>query len=59
MAVLKDIFARSLIVKNKEWVVLLLSLLLSAAVWFIHNLSLKYSVVLSVPVMAECEGNRF
>lgn len=56
MAVLKDIFARSLIVKNKEWVALLLSLLLSAAVWSIHNLSLKYSVVLAVPVLAECDG---
>lgn len=35
---------------------LVLSLLVSASVWTLHNLSLKYSVIISLPVLAECDA---
>ena len=35
---------------------LVLSFLASASVWTLHNLSLKYSVIISVPVQAECDA---
>ena len=42
--------------KRHDWMVLVLSFLLAAAVWALHNLSLKYTVMLSVPVLAQCDG---
>lgn len=39
---------------GRDWVVLLLALLLAFSIWLIHNLSLKYSDFLSVPVVARC-----
>lgn len=42
--------------KRHDWMVLVLSFMLAAAVWTLHNLSLKYTVMLSVPVLAQCDG---
>ena len=42
--------------RRRDWFALVLSFVLAAAVWTIHNLSLKYSVSLSVPVSALCDG---
>ena len=33
---------------------MLLALLLAFSIWFIHNLSLRYSDYMSVPVVAKC-----
>ncbi len=37
----------------KKWVQMLLCLLVSAGIWFIHNLSQSYVSIVSVPVVAE------
>lgn len=37
---------------RRDWVVLLLALLLAFSIWLIHNLSLRYNDYLSVPVVA-------
>lgn len=37
----------------KHWVSLLLCMLLSAGIWLVHNLSQRYSEIVSVPVVAE------
>ncbi len=37
---------------RRDWVVLLLALLLAFSIWLIHNLSLRYNDYLSVPVIA-------
>lgn len=42
--------------QRHDWMALVFSLVLAAAVWMIHNLSLKYTVMLSVPVSAQCSG---
>lgn len=42
--------------QRHDWMVLVLSFVLAAAVWGLHNLSLKYTVMLSVPVLAQCDG---
>ncbi|MCR4565533.1 MAG: hypothetical protein K5651_05520 [Bacteroidales bacterium] len=42
--------------QRHDWIALVLSFVLATAVWMIHNLSLKYTVMLSVPVLAQCEG---
>lgn len=42
--------------RRRDWIALVLSFVLAAAVWTIHNLSLKYTVSLSVPVTAQCDG---
>jgi hypothetical protein len=53
---LRDIFEGPFEQGGKDWIYLILALVLSAGVWTLHNLSLKYSVYLSVPVLVECEG---
>ena len=40
--------------KGRDWVVLLLALLLAFSIWLIHNLSLNYNDYFSVSVVAEC-----
>ena len=45
---------KSLNFSRRDWAVLLLALLLAFSVWLIHNLSLRYSDYLSVPVVAKC-----
>ncbi len=37
----------------KHWVSLLLCMLLSAGIWLVHNLSQRYSEIVSVPVVVE------
>lgn len=44
----------SLNFSGRDWVVLLLALLLAFSTWLIHNLSLKYDDYLSVTVSASC-----
>lgn len=39
---------------GRDWVVLLLALLLAFSIWLIHNLSLKYNDYLRVSVIAHC-----
>lgn len=45
---------------NREWIFLLISILLATLVWFLTNLSKQYTGTISVPVMAECniDGHR-
>lgn len=38
---------------GREWIILLLALLLASSIWLIHKLSLEYNVYLSVDVVAE------
>ena len=45
---------KSLNFSRRDWAVLLLALLLAFSVWLIHNLSLRYSDYLSIPVVAKC-----
>ena len=45
---------KSLNFSRRDWAILLLALLLAFSVWLIHNLSLRYSDYLSVPVVAKC-----
>ena len=42
-------------INGRDWVVLMLALLLAFSIWLIHNLSLKYNDFLKVPVVAKCE----
>ena len=39
---------------GREWIVLLLSIVLAFLVWFLVNLSQQYSGTISVPVVAQC-----
>lgn len=39
---------------SREWIVLLLSILLATLVWLLVNLSEEYSGTISVPVVAQC-----
>ncbi|MBO8455828.1 MAG: YbbR-like domain-containing protein [Bacteroidetes bacterium] len=55
---MKKIFNRileSLNFSGRDWTVFLLSLLLAFSIWLIHNLSLKYTEFLQVPVRVKCE----
>lgn len=45
---------KSLNFSRRDWAVLLLALLLAFSIWLIHNLSLRYSDYMSVPVVARC-----
>ena len=45
---------KTLNINGRDWVVLLLALLLAFSIWIIHNLSLKYSDYVSVSVSAHC-----
>lgn len=47
-------FLDSLGFSGRDWVVLLLALLLAFSIWLIHNLSLRYNDYLSVSVTASC-----
>ncbi len=40
---------------GRDWIVLILSLLLAFSIWFIHNLSLNYTEFLQVPVVAKTD----
>ena len=54
---MKNLFNRlfdALNISGRDWVVLILSLLLAFSVWLIHNLALKYNANLTVKVIAEC-----
>ena len=54
---MKNLFHRilkTLNINGRDWVVLLLALLLAFSIWLIHNLALKYNDYLSVPVSAVC-----
>ena len=42
--------------QRHDWIALVLSFVLAIVVWMIHNLSLKYTVMLSIPVLAQCDG---
>ena len=46
---------KSLDFNGRDWTVLLFSLLLAFSIWLIHNLSLKYSEFIQVPVRLQCE----
>ena len=41
-------------INRRDWVVLLLALLLAFSIWLIHNLSLNYNDFFSVSIVAEC-----
>ncbi len=45
---------KSLNFSRRDWAVFLLALLLAFSIWLIHNLSLRYSDYMSVPVVAKC-----
>ena len=45
---------KTLNINGRDWAVLLLALLLAFSIWLIHNLALKYSDYMSVPVVAAC-----
>ena len=45
---------RTLNINGRDWVVLLLALLLAFSIWLIHNLALKYNNYMSVSVVPEC-----
>lgn len=45
---------KTLRLDGRDWVVFLTSLLLACSIWFIHNLSLKYSDIVEVPVRVTC-----
>ena len=54
---MKNLFHRilkTLNINGRDWAVLLLALLLAFSIWIIHNLSLKYSDYMTVPVTAYC-----
>ena len=54
---MKNLFHRilkTLNINGRDGVILLLALLLAFSIWIIHNLSLKYSSYMSVPVRAHC-----
>ena len=45
---------KTLNINGRDWVVLLLALLLAFSIWLIHNLTLKYNDYMSVSVIASC-----
>ena len=45
---------KTLNINGRDWVVLLLALLLAFSIWLIHNLALKYNDHMSVSVIASC-----
>lgn len=51
---LLDRLLKSLGVSGRDWVVLLLALLLAFSTWLVHNLSLKYNDYLKVSIAAQC-----
>jgi hypothetical protein len=54
---MKNLFHRilkTLNINGRDWVVLLLALLLAFSIWLIHNLALKYNDYFSVSVVAQC-----
>ena len=54
---MKNLFHRilkTLNINGRDWVVLLLALLLAFSIWLIHNLALKYNDNMSVSVVATC-----
>lgn len=51
---LLDKFLKSLGLGGRDWVALLLALLLAFSIWLIHNLSLRYNDYLKVSVSAQC-----
>ena len=54
---MKNLFHRilkTLNINGRDWVVLLLALLLAFSIWLIHNLALKYNDQMSVSVVASC-----
>ena len=54
---MKNLFHRilkTLNINGRDWVALLLALLLAFSIWLIHNLALKYNGHMSVPVVASC-----
>ena len=54
---MKNLFHRilkTLNINGRDWVVLLLALLLAFSIWLIHNLALKYNDHMSVSVVASC-----
>ena len=54
---MKNLFHRilkTLNINGRDWVVLLLALLLAFSIWLIHNLALKYNDYMSVSVVAVC-----
>ena len=53
---LRELYRRlldSLHIKGRDVTVFLLSLLLASSVWLLHNLSLNYSDLVSIPVTAQ------
>ena len=55
---MKNLFHKilnALNINGRDWVVLILALLLAFSTWMIHNLSLKYNDYFKVPVVAKCE----
>ena len=53
---MKELFSRllnSLGIGGRDWVVLILALLLAFCTWLIHNLSLKYNDFLTVTIIAQ------
>ena len=54
MKSLWDRLLHALNISGRDWVVLILSLLLAFSVWMIHNLSLKYNATLKAKVIAVC-----
>ena len=55
---MKNLFHRilkGLNINGRDWVVLMLALLLAFSIWLIHNLSLKYNDFIKVPVVAKCQ----
>lgn len=52
MKSLFDRLLKALNIRGRDWVILILSLLLAFSVWLIHNLSLKYNAFLSVNISA-------
>ena len=51
---LLDKFLKSIGLSGRDWVALLLALLLAFSIWLIHNLSLRYNDYLKVSVSAQC-----
>lgn len=52
MAKLRDIISRGGFLRGRNWVAILLSVALAAAIWLIVNLSGTYSGIITVPVRA-------
>lgn len=55
---MRNLFNRllnALNINGRDWVVLILALLLAFSTWLIHNLSLKYNDFLKVSVVARCD----